>query len=73
MKNNKKWQCVGANYLGRYTANMVGEIHGIEEWLKLLFPQYSPEKIITFFDGYTEKEIVSYIKKNCGKRLKEIK
>lgn len=66
----KLYQCVGANYTEKYSADRVGEAHTLSQWLEILFPGKDAE---SYFDGYSDAEVVSYIMKNCGKRLKRVK
>lgn len=64
---------MGANCKSSYTANMVGDIHTVKDWLQILFPHKPIEQILDFFDGYSEMEIAKYIFENTGKRLKKLK
>ena len=73
MAKTKLWLCIGANYNGSYTANMVGDIHTMKDWLQILFPHKPIEQILEFFDGYSESKIAEYIYKNTGKRLEKLK
>ena len=73
MAKTKLWLCRGANYKGGYTANMVGDIHTMKDWLQILFPHKPIEQILDFFEGDSESEIAKYIFKNTGKRLEMIK
>ena len=67
-KTVRLYQCIGANFTENYSADHVGEVHTLSRWLEILFPGKDAEK---FFDGYTDAEVVSYILKMCGKRLKK--
>ena len=73
MAKIKLWLCIGANYKGIYTANMVGDVHTMKEWLQILFPHKPIEQTLDFFDGYSESEIAKYIYENTGKRLEKLK
>ena len=73
MAKTKLWICMGANFKGNYTANMVGDIHTMTKWLEILFPNKPIEQTLDFFDGYSEKEIAKYIYENTGKRLEKVK
>ena len=73
MAKTKLWLCRGANYKGSYSANMVGDIHTMKDWLQILFPHKPIEQTLDFFDGYSESEIAKYIFENTGKRLERIK
>lgn len=73
MAKMKLWLCRGASYKGSYTANMVGDIHTMKDWLQILFPHKPIEQTLDFFDGYSESEIAKYIFENTGKRLEKIK
>lgn len=73
MAKIKLWLCRGANYKGSYTANMVGNIHTMKDWLLILFPNKPIEQTLDFFDGYSEAEIAKYIFENTGKRLEKIR
>ena len=73
MAKTKLWLCRGANDNGSYTANMVGDIHTMKDWLQILFPNKPIEQILEFFDGYSESKIAEYIYKNTGKRLEKLK
>lgn len=60
-------------FKGGYTANMVGDIHTMKDWLQILFPHKPIEQTLDFFDVYSENEIAKYIFENIGKKLEKIK
>ena len=70
-KRTKAYICVGENYVEQYfkkEMGMCGDIKTLDMWIDGLFGEKK-----AYFDGYTNKEILEYIYKNCGKRLKEYK
>lgn len=70
MELNKMYICVGENFLNGYRVGFCGDAHSLEKWLEILF---KGKNAIKYFKGYSNKEIIDYIYKNCGKRLEREK
>ncbi len=70
MKKPKIYMAVAYNFINdNISCGYVGDVRTLPMWVELLFG----EKGIEFFDGWTDKEIVNYIKQNTGYRLEVYK
>lgn len=68
----KRYICVGENFKDRYPIGYCGDVMTLMEWCCLLFRQ-DEEYIQRFFDGsYANDDVVDYIFKTAGKRLKSV-
>lgn len=65
---NKSFRCIGENFKDGVKMGCCGDIHTLDEWLKILFPdKYDFAK--DYFKGDTLPQILDYILINKGKRL----
>lgn len=64
------YRCIGANYRNGYDTAYVGDIHSLQDWLKILFPNKDAAE---YFKDFPAAEIVDYILTNCGKRLERMR
>lgn len=70
MAKTKLYDAVGVNYMPPYFWRAYcGDVMTLEKWIECLFCD-NLEKAKQYFDGFTDKEILDYIYKNCGFRLK---
>lgn len=59
----------GQNYVEPYFFKAsCGDVKSLKQWIECLFG----EKGVLFFDGYSDKEVVEYIKKNYGVRIMKV-
>lgn len=66
----KQFRCVGENHKENVKLGYCSDIHTLEEWLEILFPdkyEYAKE----YFEGDTIAQILDYILITKGKRLKK--
>jgi hypothetical protein len=66
--SNKRYICIGENFRDDTRIGYCGDIHTIDEWIRLLYPN-NTEQALEFFNGDTEASIVKYLLTNKGKRL----
>lgn len=64
----KLYVCVGENYTPFCQMGYCGDVKTLDGWIDCLFDTKK-----SWFDGDTPKEIIDYIYKYCGKRLKLFK
>ena len=64
----KRLLCKGENFKDDVKMGFCGDVHTLDEWFKILFPdKYDFAK--DYFVGYTLKQILEYILISKGKRL----
>lgn len=66
----RSFRCVGENYKNGEKLGFCGDVHTLNKWLEILFPdkyEYAKE----YFEGDTIAQILDYILMTKGKRLKE--
>lgn len=64
--------CVGENFKDNAPIGDCGDIKSLMGWLKHLTKKDDEEWLNTFFDdSYTNKDVVDYIYRSYGKRLKK--
>lgn len=70
-KFKKSYMCIGENFLkNRYVKlGYAGDIHSLEDWLKILFYEYDEEQINTYFNDQQVPDLLEYILTVKGKRL----
>lgn len=68
---DKKYLCTGANFRHGFSADMVGDVHSLIDWLKILFKK-DEAFYIAFFAEFQPREIVKYIYEHAAKRLEVI-
>jgi hypothetical protein len=67
----RRYMCVGENFRDNAEIGDCGDVRTLQGWLEHLFPK--AQDINAFFDdSYSNKDVVDYIYKNVGKRLKEV-
>lgn len=64
--------CIGENYRDDWKLGYCGQIHTLERWIEVLFPN-KVEQAKDYFDGASDNEVIEYLFANKGKRLKKIK
>lgn len=64
----KRYFAVGYNFINdNISCGYVGDTRTLQEWIKLFWG----DKGIEYFDGWTDKEVLSYIRQNTGYHLEE--
>lgn len=71
MKGQKTYICIGENFKDNAPIGDVGDAKSLIEWLKQ-FSRKSEDELNEFFADYTNAEVVAYILRSWGKRLKAI-
>lgn len=74
MKHNRKklYMCVGENFKDNAPIGDCGDIKSLMGWL-IHLSKKDEEYLNTFFDdSYTNKDVVDYVYRSWGKRLKAI-
>lgn len=62
----KTYLAVGYNFINdNISCEYVGETRTLKEWIKLLYG----DKGLEYFDGWTDKEVLNYIRQNAGYHL----
>lgn len=69
-KFDKTYLCIGENWRNNIPFGHCGDSHSLGKWLDIIFPGKDTR---SFFENDSAKDIVDYILKNAGKRLKEEK
>lgn len=68
----KQFQCVGENFKDGVKIGFCADVHTLDEWIRILFPdKYDFAK--EYFDGDSIAQILDYILITKGKRLKGVK
>mgnify|MGYP006916063010 CR=1 FL=1 len=70
MKDNMVYICIGENFVDGVEIGDCGCVKTLIGWLTYLFPNVSRDKLQEYFDGDSNSEVIAYILKNKGKRLK---
>ena len=66
MKKPRAYIAVGYSFINdNIYCGYVGDVHSLTTWILILFGEKGAE----YFKGYTDKEIIKYIKHNAGYRL----
>lgn len=69
----RSYICIGENFKYTVPIGACGNVKTLMEWLMLLTNQ-DEEYLERFFDdSYTNNDVVDYIYRSWGKRLKEVK
>lgn len=68
----KKYQCIGENFSKNSKMGLCGDIHTLDKWIEVLYPD-KIDFVKDYFSDMTEKEILEYIFNHMGKRLKVFK
>lgn len=69
---NKQYLCVGENFRDDIKIGFCGDVHSLKSWIELLFPN-NAEQALDFFKNDRNSEVLDYLYKFKGKRLKEVK
>lgn len=72
---NKQYICVGENFKDNAPIGDCGDVRTLMGWLTHLYSRYGhDEEYFRWFfnESYSNKDIVEYIYKSVGKRLKAI-
>lgn len=64
-----RYVCVGEKCNRNCRNGYCGDVHTLPEWISILFGEEHRD----YFNGWLNKDVLEYIKKNAGKRLKESK
>lgn len=65
---NKLYQCIGENWVEGFRFGYCDEEHTLKVWIEKLWGERAQEAI-EFFDGDSDKDVITYIRQHCGKIL----
>ena len=68
----QKYLCVGENFKDNAPIGDCGDVRSLMEWCKHLSHRDEEELEVFFDSSYTNKDVVDYIYRSWGKRLKAV-
>ena len=71
MDRSKLYLCVGENFRNNIPIGDCGDTKPLIDWMEYIFRK-SRSDLMDFFEYDTNKDIVTYIYENAGKRLKAL-
>lgn len=69
-KQVKLYTCIGENFVDTCNVGHCGETRTLKEWIEVIFGAKA-DKAFEFFDGDKDTEIIEYLFRYYGKRLKK--